>query len=182
MAIDINQLSSDELFELATKRKRQEEERAAARRIAVAELKKRKDELVAEHAHALESIDNSIRELHNQRAHLVIRHKTAVDAVDRELAERRRETRRAAPSAGAQPQLSVVQQAVPTKTQGGDFAAAVLDLLKGRADISESLLKEKLRARGFTVTNLDKQLEPLLKQGKIASRGHGNYSSCRKRG
>lgn len=173
MAIDINQLSSDELFQLATKRKRQEEEHAAARRAAIDELRKRKDELAAEHARALESIDASIQQLHNQRAHLVIRHKAAVDAVDRELAERRREAKRA--SITEPPNPGVVPSGATPQSTNADFAATVLELMKGRTDISESLLKEKLRARGVSVANFGKQLEALVKEGKIASRGGGNY-------
>ena len=180
MAIDINQLSSDELFELATKRKRQEEERAAARRAAIAELRTRREELAAEHARALESVDNSIQQLHTQRAHLVIRHKAAVDVVDRELAERRREARRSAEPKEPAPNRRRLMQpnsSGPGTTGGADFATAVIELMKGRTDISEGLLKEKLRAKGFAVSNLGKQLEPLLREGKITSRGYGNYTS-----
>lgn len=166
MSIDINALSADELFELARKKRLLEKE-AEARKAAVAELRERRNRLTEEHSRALEAIDREIRELHQRRGELAIRYKQAVDAIDREIAVASREPEAAPPPAAP---------ATKTPSAQADLAGAVLALLKARREMSESLLKERLRAQGFDTSRLARQLEQLLRERKIVNRGGGNYA------
>lgn len=182
MTVDINTLSSDQLFELARKRRQEEEQRVEARESAIRGLKQQRAQLVAEHAKALESVDYQIRDLHNKRAQLVIRHKAAVDTLDQQVAELQQEAksdqgdpRESKPSPAATP--------APATRSGGrspltadTLHAVMVELIKGRTYLSESLLKEKLRGRGIDVSQLGKQLEQMTRAGRIVSRGSGNYA------
>ncbi len=188
MYIDINQFTSDELFELAKKRK-QEEEASEARRVALGELRQRRDELIAEHARTLETLDGQIRELHNRRGQLVIRHKTAVDELDGQIAELRREEKAVAEQPSA-PEGRVGGETAPgekpraaagSRASGGaDLATALAAIMKGRLDISESLLREHLRNRGIDISNFSRQLEQLVREKKLLKKGSGNYALPRK--
>lgn len=181
MVVDINHLSSDELFELA-KLKRQREEDIQVRSGALATLKERRKQLELKHAKDLESVDTQISELHKKRAQLVIMHKAAVDAIDREIAELARDARSAesrsprtaAKGMPAKPERVAVN--VPV-----DFASVVLEVLAKRNDISESLLKEQLRARRVPTAEFSTQMERLIRAGRVVSKGGGNYALGKKR-
>jgi hypothetical protein len=61
-----------------------------------------------------------------------------------------------------------------------DLAQAILEALKGRNDISDSLLREKLRIKGFALANLPKQLDRLVREGRISNKGGGNFALKKK--
>jgi vacuolar-type H+-ATPase subunit H len=196
MAIDINDLSSDELFELANKRKREEEE-TESRKAAIVVMKNRRKQLEAEHAKALAGVDSQIRGLHEQRAQVIIRHKTEVDQIDKELTELVRQVKQAEASAARTvrkaeppqaepvrtaepPQADTVRKAEPPQADTV-YADAILATLERRTDISESLLKEQLRAGGLDTTELRRQLDQLVREGRLVHKGSGNYALGRRR-
>lgn len=173
MSIDINKLSSDELFELARQRK-QEEEKNDARKAAIVVMKNRRKQLEAEHANALATVDANIRGLHEQRAQVIIQHKTAVDQIDRQLADLTRQVRQA--------EAQAAKLAHPADVPGAAaYADAILAALDKRADISESLLKEQLRTAGLDTKELRRHLEQLVREGRLVHRGAGNYALGRRR-
>lgn len=161
MQVDITALSSDELFELA-RQKKQHEEEFGTRRIALEELKERRRQLEIEHAKALAGVDQRISELHLKRGQLVIKHKAAVDAVDQEIVRLTREAKNATAAA-----------APPNPNATADLICA---LTAGRPYISESLLKEQLRAKGHDVSRLPRILDLLVRDGRLLNKGSGNYA------
>lgn len=52
----------------------------------------------------------------------------------------------------------------------------VRGMLRNRTYISESLLKEKLKAANFDTSNLRKQLDQLIHERRIENKGRGNYA------
>ncbi len=176
MAIDFNNLSADELFELA-KRKRQDEEREKARLASVAGLRERRKQVAEEHKRALEGIDAQIREMHQKRGQMALRYKQEVDAIDAEIENLSREARSAQPASnkGTAPSSQPPQAPVKSGPEGG-LEAAIVSILRERKDISEGLLKERLKARGFNVTGLSKELQRLIKVGLVVDRGRDNYA------
>lgn len=155
------------------------------------ELKRRKKELTLKHARALKSIDAQIRELHDKRGLIAIRHKEASDSLEREIAELTRQAKRfqaerakrasQPPVPGRTPAAPEPAGARPgTTSSPDDVSAAILELLKGRNDISESLLREKLRAKRLNVSELSKQLNKLVSDGLLRRRAN-NYSLAKKR-
>lgn len=178
MSVTINHLSSEELFELA-KLKQQQETEGRERTRALADLKERRKQLEFKHARALESIDTQISELHRKRAQVVIMHKAAVDAVDREVAELAREARNAeAAKAAAERVVRPTARRVPAES---GLASVLGEIMKGRTSISETLLKEQLRVKGWDVGGFGKQLEQMVRERLLVSKGGGNYTLARKR-
>ena len=70
--------------------------------------------------------------------------------------------------------------APPRQDGEAEITAAVIEARKGRTDISESLLREKLRNKGISVSDLHKHLERMVRSGTLFSRGGGNYSLKKK--
>jgi hypothetical protein len=68
-----------------------------------------------------------------------------------------------------------------TPAVSDDMGQAILDLMKGRSDISENLLRDQLRAKKLDTTKLRNHIETLLKQGKIVNKGYGNFALKRKK-
>lgn len=75
------------------------------------------------------------------------------------------------PLPGATPSRTAPEEGLP---------AAIVEAMKGRNDISDSLLREKLRVRGYPLGNLNKLMEKMVRDGIIASKGGGNYSLKKK--
>jgi hypothetical protein len=178
MSIDINTLSSDELFELAKQRK-QEEENTESRKAAIVVMQNRRRQLEAEHAKALTGIDSQIRGLHEQRAQVIIQHKTAVDQIDKQLSELTRQVRQTEKQAA-----KVVARPPEPSVEAKDdsvYADAILATLDKRTDISESLLKEQLKAAGLDTSELRRHLDQLVREGRLVNRGAGNYALGRQR-
>jgi DNA-binding MarR family transcriptional regulator len=55
-----------------------------------------------------------------------------------------------------------------------------MELLKRRSEMSESLLREKLRSRGIKVAELSKQLDKMVSRGLLQRRAN-NYSLGKRR-
>ena len=68
----------------------------------------------------------------------------------------------------------------PASVTPDEIMTHVRELMLGRSYISESLLKEQLRARKVNTSSLHKHLEDLVREGKLASGGGGNYSLGKK--
>lgn len=56
----------------------------------------------------------------------------------------------------------------------------VREMMRSRSFISHGLLKEQLKAKGYTVPNLSKLVDQLIREGKLASAGGGNYALGKK--
>lgn len=82
------------------------------------------------------------------------------------------------------PPASPVPQAATTQAKPaseGDAAldklySLIRDMMRNRSYISESLMKEKLKAANFDTSNLRKQLEQLMHDKRVENKGRGNYA------
>lgn len=210
MAIDLSNLSSEELFELARQRKQQEQEHAQRTAAAerVAELKRMRALIVSKHNEALAATDQALGELQKKRSKLLEDHEVALVPLDRELRELAEKTEADTTAANVvkepiAPPLVAPQPVAPPPVPAPAPASApakpapthsvqevigspdelfihVRELMLGRTYISESLLKEQLRSRSVTVNNLHKLLEQLVKDGRLNNKGGGNYALGRK--
>ncbi len=189
MDIDISKLSSEELFELARKRQQQEQAdiiRASAQE-RITELQSKRAALTARHNEALAVTDKAIAELQAKRNKLIAEQQEALAAIDSELQSMTEKVASIAtpttPTSGAVMAASVKPPAPP---RGATIATAeellpyVREMMLGRTYISEGLLKEQLRSKNVTVNDLHKQLERLVRDGRLASKGSGNYALGRR--
>lgn len=86
-----------------------------------------------------------------------------------------------APASGSLPQPAAATREGPPRQESADEAVtAILELLKSRGEMSESLLREKLRAKRVNVAELSKRLDKLVNTGVIRRRA-SNYSLAKKR-
>ncbi|SCZ66819.1 hypothetical protein [Thiohalomonas denitrificans] len=151
----------------------------------LASLKERKKELRLEHATDLQNVDAQIRELHEKRARTILRHKLSADALDREIAELLRRVKRtddamAATQRRTDPEAGRLRpKAASPASASSDIRAVIVDILKDRKDISESLLREKLRGKGLQVGQLSKQLDAMVASGLVRRRV-SDYSLAKK--
>jgi len=210
MAIDITKLSSEELFELARKRQQEEQSEAqrAALKERLTELKKMRGLILSKHDEALAGVDKAIAELQKKRTQLISEHEEALSGIDKEMQDLNAKLENA-PAAATPPAAAPVPAPTPAAPKPAAPVAAppvetpaasssslarkaaseatpeeimihVRELMLGRSYISESLLKEQLRARKVNVSNLHKQIEELVRDGKLASKGGGNYALGKK--
>ena len=56
----------------------------------------------------------------------------------------------------------------------------IREMMRSRSFISHGLLKEQLKVKGFNVPNLSKLVDQLIREGKLASAGGGNYALGKK--
>lgn len=56
----------------------------------------------------------------------------------------------------------------------------IREMMRTRSFISHGLLKEQLKVKGFNVPNLTKLVDQLIREGKLASAGGGNYALGKK--
>lgn len=216
MNIDIKNLSSKELFELA-KRKEKEELEANQRASRLAEVKKQKAQLIARHEDALATADKAIRDLQEKRKRIVAEFETALAPIELDIQELERKVeadqaraesqdpsapvdaaakmpppgapalRPVAPSApapGATAQKlpsndSQTKKQIPAG-QEIDSSEELMDrirhIMRSRTYISESLLKEKLKSNGFDTTDLKKEMDKLIREGRLEKKGSGNFA------
>jgi chromosome segregation ATPase len=201
MLVNIEDMSAEQLFELANKKKRAEEE--AAKRAAalerLGEVRKDREKLLREFEQALAASDKEMQALQKRREQLITQHQAALAVIDKKLAELEQEQDAPAGEAPAVPakasapaEVEVEPGAEPEKAaparrssdKGGrqdELTDVIMDIMHGRQTISESLLKEQLRTRGHSVTELGKTLEQMVRDGKLTSRGYGNYAPGKKR-
>jgi hypothetical protein len=52
--------------------------------------------------------------------------------------------------------------------------------MRQRSYISESLLKEELKLNGFDMSKLKKEIDKLIREGKLKKEGAGNYALGKK--
>ncbi len=204
MTVDIKSLSSKDLFELA-KRKEKAEQEATQRVNRLAEVKKQKTQLIARHEETLAATDKAIRELQEKRTRLVSDFKTTLTPIELDIQELERKIKADQVSASAPPPeavtpsptaplsmpvISVPKQAAPAFQPKAESSSAdsseqlfdkIRDIMKSRSYISESLLKEKLKANGFDTGNLKQDIEKLIREGKLEKKGPGNYALGRKK-
>ena len=57
----------------------------------------------------------------------------------------------------------------------------IRSIMRNRTYISESLLKEKLKANGFDLSNLKKDMDKLIREGKLEKKGSGNFALGKKK-
>ena len=53
--------------------------------------------------------------------------------------------------------------------------------MRNRTYISESLLKEKLKLNGFDLGSLKKEMEKLVRAGRLEKKSGGNYALGKKK-
>jgi len=85
------------------------------------------------------------------------------------------------PPRPATPVAPVSKAAAPKPMSTGssstdDLYNLIRGMLRNRTYISESLMKEKLKAAAFDVTNLRNQLDQLIYEKRIDKKGAGNYA------
>ncbi len=203
MNVDIKTLSSKELYELA-KRKEQVEQEAQQRGSRLADARKQKAELIAQHEAAVAATDKAIQELQEKRTRLVAEFKVELAPIELDIQELESKVKSAqAASSTAQqepPSLSPIETitieaaaAPPTENEPepselpkesaaspADSSDELMDkirhIMRSRTYISESLLKEKLKANGFDTRNLKTDIEKLIREKKLEKKGIGNYA------
>lgn len=205
MNVDIKTLSSKELYELA-KRKEQVEQEAQQRVSRLADARKQKAELIAQHEAAIAATDKAIQELQEKRTRLVAEFKVTLAPIELDIQELEGKIKSAqAASSTAQQEptptpLSPIETitieaaaAPPIENEPEpseppkESAASVADssdelmdkirhIMRSRTYISESLLKEKLKANGFDTHNLKTDIEKLIREKKLEKKGIGNYA------
>lgn len=200
MLVNIEEMSAEQLFELANKKKHAEEEAAkrAAAQERIGEVRKRREQLMREYEQALAANDKELQALQKQREQLITKHQAALALVDKTLTELEQDmgggeapTAKPAPvsrPAAAAPEPAAapakpapVRRASDKPSRLDELADVVLEIMATRQSISESLLKEQLRARGVAATDLSKVLDQLVRDGQLVSRGYGNYAPSKKR-
>ncbi len=191
MLINLDELSANDLLELARKKQQQEEAQArmAARASRLAQLRKRREQLSADQERAIAILDKELQALQQRRLQLVASHQRALAALDKEMAEvsaaasdadpgaERTEAKAATPpvASGPTPNGAGPVTAAGTGSAPG-MDMAILKLLRGRMDMSDSLLRERLRDQGYDMLKFSKTLDALLREGKVVSKGSGNYA------
>lgn len=203
MLVNIEDMSAEELFELANRKKRAEEEavRRAAALERVGEVRKRREQLLREFEQALAASDKEMQALQKQREQLITKHQAALAVIDKNLAELEQDlpdsepaapAKTAAPARAATPAAAPKREPVPEtpaparrssdkSDRSDEVADAIMEIMVGRQSISESLLKEQLRTRGHSGVDLGRVLEQLVRDGKLTNRGYGNYAPGKKR-
>jgi chromosome segregation ATPase len=189
MLVNIEDMSAEELFELANKKKRAEEDAAqrAKAQERINEVRKRREQLTREYEQALAANDKEMQALQKRREELITKHQAALAVIDNTLTELELDSRdpeppparKAAPAPA--PEKPAPARRVAEKSGVLDeLGDVVMDIMSSRASISESLLKEQLRSRGHSSSELGKVLEQLVRDGKLVSRGYGNYAPAKK--
>jgi septal ring factor EnvC (AmiA/AmiB activator) len=194
MLVNLNDLSADELLKLARKKQHEEQERArhSARVTHLAQLRKRREQLILDQQRALLILDKELQSLQQRRTQLVMGHESALAALDKEMAEVSAgactpETESAAAPGAAPAGEETSKQtggapderapaAEERRTPDATLATAILDLLKGRVDMSDSLMRERLRGLGIDAGRFAKAIAQLVREGKVVSKGAGNYA------
>jgi hypothetical protein len=207
MTIDITKLSSKELFELA-KQKEKEEQEAGRRAERLAEAKQQLAQLVAKHQEALAASDKAIRELQEKRSRMVADFEAALAPLELDIQELERQIKVAQTKTESdepeipdeeelrrhfEEQASAESQAQITKPAAApsvsppqeddiseELLAKIRHIMRTRNYISESLLKEQLKLNGFDMSKLKKEMEKLLREGKLKKEGAGNYALGKK--
>ena len=199
MTIDITKLSSKELFELA-KQKEKEEQEASQRAERLAEAKQQIAQLVARHQEALAASDKAIRELQEKRSRMVAEFEATlapleldIQQLERQIGEGRAEAESAETELSDEEELRLhfeeqaggessapETRAAHEKDQSDELLAKIRHIMRTRNYISESLLKEQLKLNGFDMSKLKKEIEKLLREGKLKKEGAGNYALGKK--
>ena len=210
MTVDIKNLSASELFELA-KQKEQEEQEAHQRAARLAEIKKQIAALITSHKEAMAATDQAIAELQEKRTRLVSEFKAAITPLEMDIKELERKVKAdqakaesPAPTVPPQSNVQTAKPATPAPTEqappstatpqpaaetppakpadsGEELLVKIRDIMRTRSYVSESLLKEKLKASGFDIRNLKQDIEKLIREGKLEKKGIGNYALGKKK-
>ena len=166
MSIDLSKLSAKELYELAQKKEKEEQD-AAERQAKVNALIQERETLVSEHKNVLLLTDKKIRDMQEQREKLITDHEKALAELDNKIKE----------SGGTPPGKA-------GKTSGGDdqekLKSTIRQIMNKRPYISSTLLKEKLAAYDIKPQNFNKALEQWVSNGWFTSKGKGNYALGKK--
>lgn len=190
MLVNIEDMSAEELFELANKKKHAEEEAAqrAKAQERINEVRKRREQLTREYEQALAANDKEMQALQKRREELITKHQAALAVIDNTLTELELDSRdpepppaRKATPAPAPEKPAPARRVAEKSGVLDELGDVVMDIMSSRASISESLLKEQLRSRGHSSSELGKVLEQLVRDGKLVSRGYGNYAPSKKR-
>lgn len=194
MSIDLSKLSAKELYELA-QRKEKEEQEATERQGKVDELKKRREAMLSEHKSVLLLTDKKIRDMQEQREKLIADHEAAVAKIDQEIqalagqpasltppmantlppvakpatAEKR------TPEAKPEPLPKSTTKAGAAEGDTDQIKSTLRQIMNKRPYISASLLKEKLASYGVKPANFNKELEQWVRNGWFDRQGMGNY-------
>lgn len=159
---------------------------------AIAELKDKREKQLTEFEAALAPLELQISELEHevkadqerakQEAATVSPAKQATkpDAVAPHAATPPRPQSNTPPRTAA-PAAPVSKAVAPKPMATGssstdDLYNLIRNMLRNRTYISESLMKEKLKAAAFDVTNLRNQLDQLIYEKRIDKKGAGNYA------
>lgn len=193
MAIDLKSLnlSSKELFELA-KQQEQIEKEDAERTEKINELKNQRESLIQSHNTLLNATDQAIRELTRKRNGLIATHEESLGKLDQEIRELEQLSEKAAKAEEEKlATLPATSEASANSSPGafkrpkssqpsGDIESALAEIMKKRPTISESMLKEQMKSRGFDTSNFGKLIDKLVRDKTLVSKGGGNYALGRK--
>lgn len=202
--VNIEELSAKELFELA-KQKEREEARIAQMQEQLGELMVKREQMVKEYQQGLAYTDRQIEELKRQRQVMIENHQKAIASIEVEIKKLRGQCEEkkaqkddlptmppAASAAATSPadreDLPPPASESPEETKGSEkrkkrtepeelvlLMEHIHKIMKGRTDISESLLREKLTLAKFRATNLSKLLDALVRQSQLGRKSGGNY-------
>ena len=188
MAIDIKNLSAKELFELAQKKEQEEAEETALKE-QIKQLKDKRESLVQDHTANLANIEDQIQMLNAERDTLNKQHSEQLAQLDKEIAELSGEeaepAKPAAPPAQKKPATAPATPpraaaSKPSIAVNDELAGRILEIMRKRPSISDSLLKEQLKGQGFSVASLPRVLDQLEKEKRIINKGGGNYALSKK--
>jgi FtsZ-interacting cell division protein ZipA len=206
MSVDLSKLSSKELFELAKQREQEEqqavvrlenlnaarvkrEELIAKHEAAIAATDKAIQELQEQREQQLTDFEAALAPLELEISELEGEVKADEARAEEEAAEPQRTLAPAEPprpqnsntprSTAATPQAS---EATPPRTVSkgsnttDDLYKLIRSMMRNRTYISESLMKEKLKAAAFDTSNLRNQLDQLIYEKRLDKKGAGNYT------
>lgn len=164
-------------------------EALAATDQAIAELQEKRTRLVSEFKAAITPLELDIKELERKvKADQAKAESSApsvppqsnVHAVKAETPTPTVQSEQA-PTSTATPQPAAETPPAKPADSGEELLVKIRDIMRTRTYVSESLLKEKLKAGGFDIRNLKQDIEKLIREGKLEKKGIGNYALGKKK-
>lgn len=191
MDIDLSKLSAKELFELAQQKEKQEAEENA-RQERLEQLQAARENLLNDHKANLADIDEQIAALNAERETLSKQHAEALAQLDKDIsalaakqaaqpaAAPKAEPPKVAAQAPSEPPKSAPAPSPRASSGSDELGGRILEIMKTRPTISDSLLKERLKSQGFSVATLPRVIDQLIREKKIINKGSGNYALSKK--
>lgn len=131
--------------------------------------------MVADFEAALAPIELDIQELERQ----IGEGRAKAESAETELSDEEELRLHFEDQAGAESSAAETR-AAHEKEQSEELLDKIRHIMRTRNYISESLLKEQLKLNGFDMSKLKKEMEKLLREGKLKKEGAGNYALGKK--